>query len=83
MTPKISKYGTLFGFGEDIAPHATCWFVSDFYIPRLNPVFNLKKSMSNVFCFLRTGHHSIRSKEDGRFVILEKDIVVNLVALSF
>ena len=39
--------------------------------------------MSNVFHFLRGGHHSIRGEKDGRFVILEKDIVFNFVALSF
>ena len=34
------KNGTLLGFGENIIPHATCWFVSNFHIPRLNPVFH-------------------------------------------
>ena len=39
--------------------------------------------MFDMFNFLQTGYHTVCGKEDGQLIVLEKDVMVNYMALDF
>ena len=83
MGAKSAEDCPLLWFDENIAPHRACRFILYLHIPLGNFILDQIKLVLDMFSFLGTREGSILCQEGGRLIVLQKDIMLDDMALCF